>query len=168
METLDLPLLHLSTAPKVALERMREARRSAVIASDDWEGYVLLPLGSVLTGLREGHAGLEGAPDPAPVHVFRHEEVASHGLDLVAPWRTADAFEAALDGAGTLFGLLGIAHRTGVAFVVTRHEGLADRPAEGPVTCYCTVDPDRHIYERDEVEPGAPCRLRDGGEIHCE
>ena len=72
-----------------------------------------------------------------------------------------------LSAVGATFGLLGVAQRTSIAFVVTESETKADELSSRVKRCRCS-DTASRVYVDNKYENGQSCPTFDGGTLACQ
>jgi hypothetical protein len=149
MDTVTLPFLSVKTPLKLALEAMKREKRSAVVARDDDRCW-LYKAGWIAVEMAQGERILADVERRRKVDQASPREMASRGINLLAPHDTYHAVEQYLDQVGKSYMLAApLITKDETITIITRHEGLTVEISSGPTGYYCTnpnLADDPHPY----------------------
>ena len=148
MDVIRLPLLRIDTPLKLALETMREKKRSAVVG---WasEAAWLFRAGAVVQGLARGRESLSQLRRTWQIAFAERSDLRKLGILLEKPHSEPRRIEQFLDKTEQAYmmgtdmppkGLEAAGFKD--VEIITRHEELASKMGSAPLDCYCT-DPSR-------------------------
>lgn len=163
MEVVELPLLVIDDTLRTALQAMRGAQRSGVVARRH-EDALLFTVSEIFAGLAYQKERLSDIAPQEDAHFLTERDAFAAGLDLKDPYRTYGAYESFLDSVGKSYAVVAFGGAT--ATIVTRHEGLAPALLAGPKDCYCLGSPS-HSFPPPSVRTGDACSYCNST-IHCE
>lgn len=161
----ELPLVDYDAPVKLALKRLQESSRSALVTKGELTILIIM-LNEVLFGIRNDIETVAQLPTKTRVQTVTEQTARVFGLNVHAPHETEAQFESFLDIAGTDFGILPVAGPEGSMLVVTRHEGQTAQVGGSPTVCSCSKS-SNHVYGGKTVSHGDPCPTGDGGKMYC-
>ena len=147
MDVIELPILGATASLGDAFEAMKQSSRSGVICSVEGE-LRLVAAGKIVRGGRLYQA--LGQLPGVPILEITKTSAKNLPLDFIRPHATARTYEAILDQAERMYGVLQPTSGSPTARVVTRHESLAMELGHGPKDCYCSNEPE-HGWDPQEV-----------------
>jgi hypothetical protein len=159
METIELPLLPMSSELAKAIGSMKEVERSACVVLNENKAWVLRATPIILGYLFEDLKRLQDIEEKFHVVVPTVEDLRNLNLDWAQPRRARDAFETWLQKEKANYGLaswpfLRVQAGIFVATIITPDEKLAAEIGGGPVLCYCSS---RWRHPCPKGPPGGNC-----------
>lgn len=160
MDTLELPQLAEDDSLETALERLRQTDTRAVVVEHAPEDLRLYFNDVVLDAWCEGKTTCGELTAYAGVPVMQTMQmmelaIAGDYEPEAEPAGEVD-YEAELDAAGMSYAIRRDFSQAGMAFVITRHEGLAHDLRSRSRVCVCT-GPARHRVQSPPKADGQPC-----------
>src|SRR5437879_6251864 len=160
MDKIELPILPINAPLREAFAAMKAADRSAVVSPDEHRLW-LFKAGWVVAGISRGEKTLCDLEKRCWVEQVTPETASEAGIDLTDPHQTKAAVE-------DFFGKVNrryltaapVPSKTGMAMIVTSHEGLTAAIGSGPGSWYCTNPDleDPHRYEPPPLPADRKCR----------
>jgi hypothetical protein len=155
MDAVTLPLVEPGVTIANAVKLLKERQRSGLVVEKSKEHYRLHYIGGLLEARDEGKpatvGGLKGGYD---LLIPDQKITTRFGLDLIRPFRTGDAYVAALTEGGRDYALIAKVRDT--VAVVTRKEDFGRMLSDTAGGYRCT-GPDTHYFPEPGVHVGKAC-----------
>jgi hypothetical protein len=166
MDTIDLPVLSITTALRIALEEMKAAKRSALVAPDG-EACWLFRAPWVVWGIAARKETLADLEQRLPVHLASTTYDLAKAIDFSNPYSTQAAIEDLLDTVKRPYLMAASVSFGQMATIITRHESFKDDTDLGPADCYCT-NPGRQDNPHSYSKPPDDRKcVYDGSRVEC-
>ena len=165
MQVTDLPLLHASATPEMALRAMRDAGRSAVVV-DDGQNTSLIKGGAVAAAWKAKKPTLGDIAEHEPVSAITPAISAQFSLDVATPFSTEPQYRAFFNAVAPNYAHPALPGRGGpvrqgilppAITVITASEGML--PALNMLGAYICNGPSRHTFPDPAVSSGQTCPL---------
>lgn len=143
MDIFEMPIINLHAPLEAAFLAMKEADRSGVLAQAGPQ-FRLLHFDTIQRALDIHKQSLAEVEECESVQRVSPSEAAARGLNLTDPRASEPQFNTFLDEVQRGFGVIGEA--LGLATLVSRHEGLAQRYRLAPRIAQCKNPNTPHYY----------------------
>lgn len=153
MDVVTLPLVTRDTEVDAALAKAKESRRSGVVVAWNPDEYRLFHAGDLLRARADAVGLIGNLQGGHAVVLVRPTDVVTHGVDVIHPQRTWNAYERMLDQTPASYALVGASSHD--VMIVTRHEGqTAELSLTGGFECDGSPT---HYFPAPSVSTGDDC-----------